>query len=676
MTAAHSALRRIRGTLTVPSPRAAVVPVLLLALPVLAAEPQLVRVTLSSGGVGQYEFAALLDGPGSVSLDVPTSEVDDLLASLRVDDPAGGAATIRLPGRLPVAEAFRTLPISQAALASPDALLQALVGAEVTLPGAALAGTILSVNATEARLPDTTVITRHLLTLATAAGIASVVLEDQPEVRLASAPLRDQLAQGLAAIASHRAQDRRMLQVDLLAGGVREVHFGYVVPAPVWKVSYRLTLPATGSARLQGYAVLENLSGQDWHGVDVILTSGEPVLFHQPLYEAVFVERPEAPVQTGAHAVPQTDEGAQDISRAKAADGAPMPPMAPMRKFARELAAVSSPSPSASVPQETSAVSEQAATQVEFHITAPVDAAAGQSLLLPILDRAMPSKRVALVSPEAGLHPFVALDITNAAPAALPPGLVTLYGESSGVRFVGDAVLPAMQPGEDRLLSFASDLAVRVTKTDAGDSAIVSARASRGTLLLTWRDLNTTTYHVTTAPGEARSVLIEQPIREGWTLMRPAGAGRTPTRWRIAQDVAAGATQDIPVVTEHTRGQSMLVGSLSPALLGQYAGNGALSPAARTSLAKIASMRADLERRRDALAALQHRIAVIVADQERVCADLTATVRDQALQKRYAALLGSQEDDLAAGRAQEASAQASFDAQQSDFDAALMAIDF
>lgn len=636
-------------------------------VPAFAAEPHLGRVTLSSAGVGQYEFTAHLDGPGSVGLQVPLVQVDDLLASLRIDDPAGGAPGVRLPGRQPVAEAFRTLPIGQDALASPEALLQALVGAEVRLPGANVSGAILSVTPTETRLPGGGVITRHRLAVATANGLASVVLEDQPDVEFVSVALRAQLAMALAAIADHRTQDRRTLDVDLPGMGVRDVRLGYVVPAPVWKASYRLTLPADGPARLQGYAVVENLSGQDWHGVQVVLTSGQPVLFHQPLYEAVFTERPDAPVQVANRLVPRLDEGAQPPAMAEPAAPAPAPPPAGAAML-RAMPAPEFAAKSVSTPAPVEATAEQAATQVEFHLTAPVDATSGQSLLLPIIDRAVPTRRVALVAPENdGVHPFVSLQVTNDAAAALPPGLATLYREGAGAVFVGDALLPAMQPGEDRLLSFASDLSTRVTKVTGGDSAIVSGHAARGALTLTWRDRNTTTYRVTTAPGEARTVLIEQPRQDGWTLTQPSGANQTPTRWRVSQDVPAGTTQDIKLVAERPRSQTVLVSSLSPELLVAYARNAELDPSARAGFAHVSELRAELDRRSAALAAIVHRVEAIVTDQERLRANLVSTAQNQALQKRYTAMLQQQEDELATLRAQQDSAQASLDKQ----DAAL-----
>lgn len=281
---------------------------LTVALPAAAAEPQLTQVTLSTGGVGQFAFAAQVEGRATLPLDVPLDQVDDLLKSLEIDDPAGSPATVRLPGRQPLAESFRTLPFGPDAFASPEALLGALIGEAVRVPGSGAAGTILSVTPFDIALPNAGgTLTRHRIALATAAGIETLVLEEVPGLELASDTLRRQIGAGLQAIAAQRVQDRRTLQVGLGDGGARTVRFGYVVPAPVWKASYRLTVPAgagAGTARLQGFAVVENLSGRDWRDVQIVLTSGQPVLYHTPLYEAVYTARPEAPVEVANRLTP------------------------------------------------------------------------------------------------------------------------------------------------------------------------------------------------------------------------------------------------------------------------------------------------------------------------------------------------------------------------------------
>ena len=47
-------------------------------------------------------------------------------------------------------------------------------------------------------------------------------------------------------MARHRVQDRRTLTVATRGAGKRMLRVGYVVVAPLWKASYRLTTPDTG----------------------------------------------------------------------------------------------------------------------------------------------------------------------------------------------------------------------------------------------------------------------------------------------------------------------------------------------------------------------------------------------------------------------------------------------
>ena len=72
--------------------------------------------------------------------------------------------------------------------------------------------------------------------------------------------------------------------------------------------------------KLQGLAVLENLSGVDWSGIDLTLAAGQPVAFRQAIYTAFFQPRPEVPVETVGRVLPRADQG--DLGRAGA-----MPPV-------------------------------------------------------------------------------------------------------------------------------------------------------------------------------------------------------------------------------------------------------------------------------------------------------------------------------------------------------------
>ena len=102
---------------------------------VAAGELRLERVVLSTGGVGYFEYGATVDGDAVLAFDIRLDQVDDVLKSVVVLDDRGGVGTISLPGRRPLAQIFRGLPFSGAALRSPVALLNALRGARLRVEG-------------------------------------------------------------------------------------------------------------------------------------------------------------------------------------------------------------------------------------------------------------------------------------------------------------------------------------------------------------------------------------------------------------------------------------------------------------------------------------------------------------------------------------------------------------
>ncbi len=633
----------------------------LLAVPAIAAEPVLSRVTLSSGGVGQFEFTADVDGATTLPLDVPLDQVDDILKSLRVNDPAG-LPNLRLPGREPLSESFRPLPFRPEAFASTDALLGVLVGEAVRLPGPGITGSILSVQAVETALPNAGgTQTRHRLTVATAQGIEAVTLEDAGAVEFTSDRLRAQVATALAAIAASRVQDRRTIQMGLAAGGARRVGFGYVTPVPVWKVSYRLTVPADGvdgPAQLQGFAVVENLSGRAWTDVEVVLTAGQPVLYHQPLYDAVFTQRPEAPVEVPNRLMPRLDQGAVAAKALGEAVPSPASPV-PMPRM------LSPPSPAMAYTGPGQSLSEpaQSVAQVAYRLAARVTAASGETLLLPIIDHPVPAKRVALYQPETErLHPLVALLLTNDTAGALPPGLVTLFERQAdgSATFIGDARLPAIQPGEDRLASFAADLAVQVSSSQTILSTVVNARGARGVFEFDQRTRATSTYRITTPPGSGRTVLIEHRKNNlvPGKLVEPAeGVTITPTGYRFERAVGAGKTETIRVVEEAGQARRVVLSTASPEFFAQWGRIDDVPAPIKAAFQHIADLRTDLDRKTDAVKALIARRTTIHADQDRLRANLLAVPAQSELQRRYLAQMSQQETELSALQEQVTAAQ-------------------
>ncbi|HET6520457.1 MAG TPA: hypothetical protein VFG47_11675, partial [Geminicoccaceae bacterium] len=528
-----------------------------------AAEPlALKRVVLSSGGVGYFEHEATVEGDAAeLTLPVRLDQVADVLKSIVVDDGAGGGrGTVSLPGREPLAQVFRDLPFGADALESLVGLLRALRGTEVRVTGArAIEGRLLGVTPEEVRLPDgqgTT--TRHRVGVMTGSGAQQFILEEAASVEFVDPELRGQVEAGLAALATHRARDRRVLRIAVEGGrGRRAVRVAYVVAVPLWKSSYRLTLPAEGAdgtgARLQGWAVIENMTGQDWDGVELTFLSGNPVTFRQDLYSAYYVDRPEVPVEVLGRVLPPADVGTVAGARGLGQAGEPRPKAAGAGAPA-ELGfgsrAAMAPAPPMAMPESYAAMAdeaaelappgvalaaeaEEAATQVAFRFPEPVGVATGHSLMLPIIDRDVPAERLALYQPEThASHPLATVRLTTDGDTGLPPGVLTLYergapdgGGGGGITYVGDARLGALPAGEERLVSFALDQKTRVDREDRGEERIARGRISRSVLELTVLDEQTTVYRLRAPAREDRLVVIEHPRRPGWDLAEPAAEG-------------------------------------------------------------------------------------------------------------------------------------------------------
>jgi outer membrane protein OmpA-like peptidoglycan-associated protein len=107
------------------------------------------------------------------------------------------------------------------------------------------------------------------------------------------------------------------LGVRLSAGRVHDVAVSYAVPTPTWKAAYRVVLDEQKPhGLLQGWAMVNNVSQEDWTGIGLTLATGAPMSFATDLHTPEFVKRPDA---TG-HLVAPTVLGPIDTEKVTAGD--------------------------------------------------------------------------------------------------------------------------------------------------------------------------------------------------------------------------------------------------------------------------------------------------------------------------------------------------------------------
>ncbi len=618
--------------------------------------PVLRRVMLSTGGVGYFEYEAQVTGNAQLLLPVRMDQVDDVLKSIVVFDDKGNTGFVQLASRAPLSDIFRGLPFGPGALESNAALVDALKGAEVSVRGDdSISGRIVSVVKEEVRLPDgDATTTHHRVGVMTSGGLKQFVLEQAASVSFTDPVLAKQIEQALASVAEHREGQGRTLKIRAMGEGTRTVTVAYVVEAPLWKSSYRVTTLGEGKAHMQGWAILENVTGNDWVDVELTVATGNQVTFRQALYATYYVPRPEVPLEVVGRILPRPDDGSVPVDAVAAAAPPPPPPAPPpmpaMERGRAQPGAGSGFADRDDAPgKPVAAVAAESSTQVTLTMPFTVTVMNGQSLAVPIVDREVPGELVSFYQPQThARHPLNGLKIVNNTETGLPAGVLTFYRRSKDKEtlYEGDAQLANMPLGESRLIAFALDQKVLIDREDKAEKRISKATLANGVFKASVVDQRTTVYTIKGAAKEDRRIIVEHPREPGWELITPdpKTAEMTDIAFRIPLDVKAGATIKQTVTTQWPREETQALVDLDLDLILAYASSEGLTPAQRGAFNRMAEMKRSiqaLEAQLETETAARDRV---FEEQERIRENIKAVPPGSDLQARYLRSMGQLED--------------------------------
>lgn len=261
---------------------------------------ELERVVLYRNGVGYFERTGEVD-EDVLRIKVRRDQVNDLLKSLTViHTGTGQAVSISMPLD-PQSWAGAALASLEPGNGSLAEVLDGLRGTEVVLQTTIgrVRGRIVMVEELENE-PDPDDRSRygsgapvhaeptydHRVTVVDGGQMRMVRLSKVRGVTLKDGDLALQLNRRLDASAGEGMFQQIEVAIRLVGAKKHDLMVSYVVAAPMWKPTYRVVLPSEGkgSATLQGWAVVDNTSGEDWSNVKLSLTSGEPIAFEYDLH--------------------------------------------------------------------------------------------------------------------------------------------------------------------------------------------------------------------------------------------------------------------------------------------------------------------------------------------------------------------------------------------------------
>jgi hypothetical protein len=478
-------------------------------------------------------------------------------------------------------------------------------------------------------------------------------------LRFTDPKLQAQFKDYLSALESSRSKDKRSVYIDSTDAKARQISASYMIPTPVWKSSYRLIFDKSAQPTLEGWAIVDNTTGEDWTNIQLALVSGRPISFISQLYEPRYVERPVAELPEDSAARPVIHEGDFATSAGLAAvsgnGGDARPKYAPRAKM---MASPAPPPPMAMMQREElqSSVAATAATRelgdlFEYQIPTPVTVRKSESAMLPFLQQKIGARKLLVYSDQSSVHPTNAAELTNATGKTLDGGPITVF---DGGAYGGEALMETLKTGDKRLISYAVDLGTRITtQFDSKADIVREIHFRRGILTAHTAAAETKTYTIRNVDQKAKTLIIEHPVRPGYNLLDRKATETTASAYRFEVKLAPGATEKFPVTEERVYDNAISVATATPDVLMIYIRNKVLSDSGRKQLEQIANLKSqiaatDAESRRT-----DSDISNLIKDQDRLRQNINSLNQVSGQQQQvqsYAKQLADQETKLAALR--------------------------
>ncbi|MCL2478784.1 MAG: DUF4139 domain-containing protein [Treponema sp.] len=658
----------------------------------MATDPQaaglpLKRLALFSSGVGFFEHSGRISGtadsPFQISLPFSMDAVNDVLKSLAINDPVSDSPSVTYASSDTLSQTLKSLAVDLSDNPGMAQILNSLKGAEVTVSGASvptLKGRIIGVEdrsaAAAANGYQIVNNSEPYLTLFTQSGINSAPLRDYDSFSFTDEKINADLQRALDLLLSSGDWNTRNLLVTLPGAGSRDVSLSYVIPAPVWKVSYRLDL-AGSSPLLQGWAIVDNDSDSDWNNIELSLVTGRPVSFIQNLYAPYHTSRPVLPLSIAGIAESRTYDSGYG---AASADGqvpesgsylyraAPMPAPS-MALQSNDAASGGQFSLTGGTMQTASGTA--AGDQFEFTFKQPVSIERRQSAMLPLVEGSIKADKTLVLSGSqmtqgSSINPAISAELTNTTGMKLPAGPITVYDDGT---YAGDALIEFLPENEKRIISYGDDLTVNASLSSSGTRTVTSVTVSGGVMTINRRQDYVKTYSIRNSSGTDKKIIIEHPITPGTTLAEPGSFDeRTANLYRFSSPLPANQETTLRVREVMPVSESITLSALRPDSFLSYSTNQEIPANVRDALSKAIDLRMRIDAATTVQQALESSRTDLYAEQDRIRQNIDAAGNQSPQGLDYLKRLAALDTDIDSINAQISAAQTDVQNAKQDYD--------
>lgn len=652
------------------------------------------RVILYSNGVAYIERRGMVTGNAEVNLSFKQSQVDDVLKSMVVLDLGQGKiGAVSYNSSAPIASRMSEIPFAVDATSADgggiSSVLSQLQGAKVVVTSSkgTVTGSILTVERKQVKTDKETQTTSVLVIASESGEISSFDLADVRSVKLLDDGTRKDVNEFANATASTRRRDAKTITVTSQGLGQREMVVSYTIAAPIWKTTYRVVLDTEGKPFFQGWAIVDNISDEDWQNVQLSLVSGSPISFIQQLQQPFYRYRPVIPMPRDLQLEPQIYEPGGSTSETLQTEQSQISSGISTRRIedlpsngsgggidtlallvpgivagrSNNFQIDGSDSNERSKPQtrlsdaltsghsgvQTAATGEEIGDLFEYKIEQPVTVMRDRSALIPIVQTQMEGERVSVYNESVRQdRPLSGVSLKNTTNLTLETGSLTVI---DGNAYAGEALMDRLKPKEKRLISFALDLGTHVMVRDTSDSEPAKLiKAVNGTFQVHYFRSVRKTYEISNQTEHPKVLYIEYPVTDGWELSSdsPKPDYTTQRYYRFRVDLGSLEEKKISISVRQPLMESYQLTNLTRVELALFITRGYINEATRNKLEKLIDLRSQMAQIAAKLAALDAEADKIEEDQKRLRENIEAlskTAEAKALIARYIAKAGDQE---------------------------------
>ena len=618
------------------------------------------KVVLFKNGVGYFELKGSVPAGNGVKLYFKRDQMNDLLKSLTVINLSGGQVSSTVyDSTKTAAQQLSDYSFDLKKGQGLPQVMKQLQGSRIELMtgSTSITGTVIGVERRISRKDETEIPLFYLSIIDSDGRLRGFNIDEITAVKFLDPGLDEEIRKYLSILFDKHLKNKKTVVITPTGEGLQELLVSYVTEAPVWKATYRIIIPEGDKGAkpfLQGWAIVDNVSGEDWKKVELCLVSGLPISFVQNLYDPYFKKRPLIKIEKEAPVTPPSPEAGVRMERMMKA--APMAAAKPRRMESfgakedmenKRLRKVNLEDRMRELKAE--AVTREVGDLFEYRIDRPVTIGSDRSALVPIVAKEVEGRAVDLYNEKTRANnPLAAVRLKNSTGLTLEGGPVTVI---RGGNYAGEALIKTVKPDEELYVAYAVDLGLHVntrrgTKTEEVDHVVIN----RGVIRMHRAVIETKAYNLDNKKARTKTVIIEHPFHPDWRLLDTEKPIEITDNY-LRFEVKAPGLKNTEFTVREMRDvwERIMVSNLTPEQIVLFSQRKYLSETSRKRLEKIVALKAEIVAINRDIRSLKKERNRIFKDQNRLRANLKGlgqTAEEKGLRSRYVKQLDQQETRL------------------------------